>query len=1106
MNMRTLALVSLGVTASVLLSERSALCSDTIWDILRRGETPQRRDAAPRPAGIGAPGPFEPYGPASAPSEMTLAGYAPGGIMANPATAAEAQNRGPSTVWDILRRGSAAQQPPLLGPTLTGGPGSQGYVPRIMIDPATGRPVAVNRPPRRRIGGMFSFLDDMGDTFRRIGKQFNSQLKVTGEKRIGYHMENVSGSNEAYFNDNYFGRRGVGGTYNQTELTIQGKILGVINFDTHYTDSLYQNPYENHLSLNYETKKFKFDAGDINGSIVGNSLLDFNRTIKGLQTSVEVFNGVRLTTLFSQPKASPRTIVIPGANTSGPYYVYAGQVVDGSEHVRVNNQDMVKGVDYMLDPYTGELRFIKPGTIIHDFETIAVTFETYGYNQDNGSLSGYRLDLTPLRGTKMGFTMLEQKSSNGGLNSREKTDQFMGYESPLSPYVLAFPVEVTITRDSHGNPVSATPTHPMKAYVDSVLQVYGTDFQVDPLLPNRVFFRAAIPRTSLVKITYTPVNDNETAGNRSVMGFDSTFSLGKMGQITAEMASSKLDLTGKGVSGNAFQLRSQMKFLKDKLTWDWNVKDIGADFTAIESPGFRRNEKGFTTGLSYNPTKDLRMVFNVESTKRPSYDYSGFLGGTTSYAATNGTDKYDSMNFQASYQIGKIGQLSLNHNNMSTLLGTGGKSTFGTDSIQLQGKFGQLSTDVSFGRNASDSLFTNLTGGSGSSTTSTHYKNDALTSRLSLNWMPGDKISIGATVADSQIHSSTSGTNAQDIQLNASYTPRKNLQMTLAYALQNSGGYSPFNNTTGTSGSNTNANSVLLARQMSTRDFDFGHNGSNTGYSGGYNGGFSTGFGSNYNTYYGGGFNGGLGNYGNFSGGFYGGYNSFSAGSFGGNSRTLTFGLTYQPFSAMNLTFNWNNSSSEGDYLFNSKRNDINFVATYNVGERLQLNANFASQNMNYIGTGGGGNNTTMFGFMIRAIPLRRLQAMLNFSRMQTNSAQPTTTTNPNNGFNGGLYGGSGYYGFFGGATNMTTIGTRLEYPIWRGNNLFWQMDNSTGGGYGAANVNTMIVGVDFPLTETMSFSLGWRTQHHQSMDSTLGSNYNYRVSSLDADLNFHFR
>lgn len=1084
MTKRTLALVSLGVAASVLLSERSALSADTIWDILRRGEIPQRKIAStPVPDSMSPRivGPVFTTAPSPGPTGITLSNSAPG--------AAEPAYTGPKTFWDVLRNGDLGQQGQI--PSLSGGiPGQAGYVPQLRIDPATGRPIAINRGPRKRIGGMFSFIDDAGDMFRKVGKKLNSQIKISGEKSMGYHMETISGSSEAYSNDNYFGRRGMGGTYNQTELTVQGKILGVINFDTHYTDSLYQNPYENHLSVNYETKKFKFDAGDITGSITGNSLLDFNRTIKGLETTVEVLNGVRLTTLFSQPKANTRTIVIPGANTSGPYYVYAGQVVDGSEHVRVNNRDMVKGEDYMLDPYTGELRFIKPGTIIHDFETIAVTFETYGYNQDNGTLSGYRAEISRFKNLRMGFTMLEQKSPNSGGNSSEKTDQFMGYESPLSAYVLAYPVEVTITRDNQGNPISATPTHPMKAFVDSVPQTYGVDYKVDPLLPNRVFFRAAIPRTSLVKITYTPVNDNQAAGNRNVMGFDSTLQLGKIGQITAEMASSKLDLSGKGVSGTAFQLRSDMKFMKDKLAWNWNIKNIGADFTAIESPGFRRNEKGFTTGLNYSPNKDLRMVVNWESTKRPSYDYSGFLGGSSSYAAANGTDKYDSLNFQVSYQLGKMGQVSLNHNNMSTLMGAGGKTVFGTDTIQFQGKHGQFSTELSFGRNANDSVFNSSTG-TGSSPTLTSFKSDALTSRASLNWTPGSKITLGATIADSQIHNDTKNTTAQDVQLNANYTPWKNLQMTLAYSLQNSGGYTPFNGTNGTNGRSAYD---AFTRAGLVRIMD------GTGGSGG---GFGNGYGNGNGSYYGGGFNGGLGNYGNYSGGLYGGFNSFSAGSFGGNSRTTTFGINYQPFTAMNLTLNWNNSTSEGDYLFNSKRNDLNLVASYNLSDKLQLNANVASQHMAYLGSTGGGSSSLMMGFMVRANPLRRLTAMLNFSRMQTNSAQPTGSNGSNPGANPG---GGGYYGFFGGATNMTTMGMRLEYPIWKGNNLFWQLDNSTGGGYGAADVKTTIVGVDFPLTDTMSFSLGWRSQHHQSKDTSLGSNFNYSVSSLDADLHLRFR
>src|SRR5207247_9091945 len=135
--------------------------------------------------------------------------------------------------------------------------------------------------------------------------------------------------------------------------------------------------------------------------------------------------------------------------------------------------------------------------------------------------------------------------------------------------------------------------------------------------------------TTISRISYVPRVDNETPGSRSVMGMDACFPLGKMGTIAAEMATSKLDLSGNNIAGAAWQLRGDMKFLKDRLHWNWNLRDINPNFTAIESPGFRRNEAGLTMGFDYLAAKNLKLTFNMENSQRPAYDYSSISGSST---------------------------------------------------------------------------------------------------------------------------------------------------------------------------------------------------------------------------------------------------------------------------------------------------------------------------------------------------------------------------------------------------------------------------------------------------------------------------------------------
>ncbi len=996
------------------------------------------------------------------------------------------------TIWDLLRKGDPAhkRETSIIPLGKIAGVDTSNQPKEVFIDPKTGRQMVVpegslSKKPK---GGVLGFFDTMGTTFQRLGRQMNSNIKITGEKKIGFHAESIGGNSETYQNDVYYGRRGTGGTYNDTDLLVQGKIGGILNFETHYTDRLYGNPQDNRVSLNYATKSFKFDAGDIQAGIVGNSLLDFNRSLKGIQLSADVFKGMRLTSLFSQTKAQTRTVVLQGANSSGPYYVYAGQVVDGSEKVRVNNRDMVKGVDYTLDPTSGRLDFLK-GLIIGTGETIAVTFETYGYQSQAGTLMGWRADMNFLKSAKFGLTFLSQTSANANASSPERTEPFPGYQNETTAYVLQYPVAISVSKDSKGNAI-ATPLKPMKLTIDGVPKIYGTDYVVNPYLPNQVFIRGSYVPDTKIFITYTPENDNQAGGNRKVMGADANFSLGKVGTITAEMASSTLDLSSKSLSGSAIQLRGDMRFFKDKLAWNWNFRNIGDNFAAIESPGFNRNEKGMTMGFNYSPTKNLKFNANIEKSKRPSYDYSSLTGGT-GLAQSNGSDDYTQTLFGGSWQIGKIGQLNFNHNSMSTLSFGGGKSIFGSDTLNFTyNGIKAFSFDMSLGRNTNQSLY-NSGSTSGSGTNSlTSYNNNTLTSRLNMTWTASQFIRFNAVLSNNAISSGNgTKTNAQDIQFTSDITPLRNMRLTLGYQLQNSGSTAV---TTGTTTTTPQALGVITPLGAITRQsspFD------------------TSSYGSSYGNSFGGGYNGNLGSYGNYSGGIVGGFNNnYSGVSYGGNSRALTAGLTYQPVQSLNFAINWNSSSSQGDFLQNSRRNDIAFTASYSMGERLSLTTSFNTQKVAYIGSTGGTSSNSM-NFSITSKPFGRLMTNLNYMVMKSNSDQASSTTgttgtpipdpsSPTGGYNP-------FFGAFN--SNMNSFGIELQYPLYRTNNLFMRLDNSTTGGYGASDSRTLSFGMIFDLGNRTNFTLGWRNQQHISRDATTSTNYNYKVSSLDAELGIHF-
>lgn len=915
-----------------------------------------------------------------------------------------------------------------------------------------------------------------------LGSRTRSDLKITGQHNLRYHMESIDGSRDSYANQTYFGRPAMGG-YADTDVTISGKLFGLVTFETRYTDSLYGMPYENRLKLGYATREFSLEAGDIQAGVTGNSLLDFNRALRGITLSTTAVKGLKLSTLYTEEKAQTRTIVINGANRSGPYYVFAGQVVDGSARVRVNNRELVLGQDYTLDPYTGELNFLN-GLIVGELDTIAVTFETYGYNQSPGLLTGWRADVTAIRPLRVGLTYLAQESRRGRSGPATRTEQFYGYNSATTPYVLDMPVEVNLIRDEEGKIIGCTPVHPMTVTVSGLPQIYGTDYVLDPLLPNRVYFKMAIPSTQIIKITYTPASSETVVGDRSVYGLDINAPLGKLGSITAEMASSSYQLSGKSVDAGAWQIRSDMKFAGDRLKLNWTLKNIGSDFMAIQSPGFRRNERGLSLTADYQPGSKARFNATFERSRRPAYSYAIPYSGSTSTGSV-GQDDFNQITLRGNWQLGKAGTLSLLHNDMRTTMGLGGRSSHVSDTLAYQQTFGQLSFEGSVSRQSASTTARLYTSGTSTDPQATSYSNDALNTRMSARWRLGERLSLDGAFTLSRMTGSGGKRNtAQDVSLNARTMPMKNLTLTLGYQYQTSGGYSLFSSYEG--GTYGSTYGGYAPSDASTRQAG------SIGY-----------MGSGLTGYYGGGVNSGLGGYGNYSGGLGSGIYGLGAASFGGNSRGFTFTANYQPWQTLTIDLNYISGSSVGDYLFNSRRSGVNVNVAYNPGQRLSLYGGAMIQSVSYIGSGGGTTSTTFY-LNAQAQPWGKLRTMANVNFMRS-STKTDTDNSGSTGGSGGYYGG-GYGSYFGsGSTNLSSYGLRLEYPVWTASNLFLQWESADSTGYLASTQRGLSFGLVFDLGNNAQFQLGWRDQRYTSRTTATIGDYSYRVRSLDADLGIRF-
>lgn len=930
---------------------------------------------------------------------------------------------------------------------------------------------------KKRSSGLFG---PIGDWFNHLQSATGTKINATGRSTLSLRMESVSGNRDAYQQDQYYGR-GSNGVYNDTNLSVDATFLKYFHYRTTITNSPFQNPNDNRVKLDYDTKKIRLEWGDINAGFQGNSLIEFNRYLSGIRLSNEWTPRFHTTLLYSQTKAGTRTITIQGNNSTGPYYVYAGQIVEGSDRVRVNDQELQRGSDkdYTLDLLTGELNFMK-GHIILPTDTVAVTFETLGVNQQGGNIYGIRTDYALSPRVKAGFTYVAQTTRNSsGLQTH--TQQFYGHTNPAEYYTLDYAADAT-------KPISVT--------VDGVPLVQGVDYTIVSTQTNLLLLRQSVLATSFVSVTYVPLNVAPTPGNRSVLGFDGSLSLGRLGSLTLETALSGLSINGDETRGRAAQLRADLNPLRNLHT-TLTLRDVGAAFSSIESPGFNRNEKSIDIAGDYSPFKNLRLNFDWQKAKRPSY--SGGLGISQYTPSYNGMDTYNSYTLGVNYSFAKNATLNLSRNSLSTLYVVGGNSKNVNDTLSLNYTLRSISFEAALSRNVSNtaSFYDPVTG-----TDSLLYNTNSstLSRRFGMNWRPLRWLDLTGSISDNDIttdaQQANTTTHAKDAQLGARISLTKNIRLGYSYQLSDTGNYSlnssaltgtGTTNTVGNNGSNINLSTRSAMWRWLTRDVVSGGSGSSG----------QLGSNSTYGTQLGGGSNYNLGSYGNYSGYYGTGVNNgYGQSSYGGRSATHRFTVDYQPRANMQVGLSFDKSNSLGDYQFNSNRNNLGMNFAWQLSDRLQVNANYSLQRVAYTGNYGNTDSNSLF-FTLQGRPFggklgiqlgwqsMKTQSTVNFSGTTGTTTDATTTPTDT-------------------STNLSSLSARLDYPISSRQTLFVELLQSTSSGYLANTDSNLRFGMDFALNRVLRFSLGWQILSRTNADVS-NQPYNYHVSSLLAEFGLNF-
>ncbi len=1055
--------------------------------------------------------------PAGSPTSVAPANVTPAGTPLGVASTPHVEEA--ITLWEALshveRKSKSTTDPdePVRVPL--------GAVPGFTL-PALDR---IGDPGTAVAGGKKVYRGPLGSVNRvwdMLLKATGSSFEPKGSASLQFRKDSFTGGSQASqaYKDQYYLGQGSNGVYSNAEMHVDATLFK--SFHTSYTLSTnpYTTPGQNRFKIDYSTSKARMQIGDINAGFQGNSLIDFNRYLSGVQVENKWSRQLKTTTLFSKIKAETKTLSVQGNNSAGPYYMFSGQIVDGSAHVRVDNRDLQAGKDYTLDPTTGELRFLN-GNVILQSQTIAITYETLGYGQQLGSIYGFRSAYAPGGTSNFGMTVVTQQTPRGTL-SQQVARKFQGQEAALASYTVDTPIDTT---------------KPFTVDVDGLPLQKNIDYSVDSTFGNVVHLKSPIPSTQTVTITYFPLDTTQNPGNRSVIGLDGHMGLGKWGGVTLETAMSGLTLGSTNYPGKAAQMRLDLNPIKN-LTTHFTVRDVGATYSSVQSPGFNRNEKSLEMSGEYTPFSRLHLSFEMLKAKRPSYSLSSGTTATGAFSLTSaGSDSYNQYTLGASYDLARNLKVNLSRSNLGTQYLVGGQSTSTSDNLSLTWGRRSFSIDAGLIRSLNDtntlaSLY-GLTTATGTTGTNTliDVRTSTLTKRLGANWQALKWLHLDGSFSENAITNTGSigttaltNTNATDRQITARFQPPiKGLTFSYSYDLSDTGNAQTVGGTSsllGTTGSTVSAVGSTASGAASTSATTGTGTGGTLGVAstrsfftpwvtrdsvtGVTTTTATSGFGTSVASTAGG-INSTLGAAGNYSGFLGSSYSNVGLTSIGGRTSSNRLGMNYAIRRGLSLQTNYDVASSVGDYQYNNSRKNALASLVWNPSERWAFNGSFNISHVNYTGSLGATRSSQMqFGFSGRPFG-NRVTTTLSYQSVKTDSALNTLAAAiPLTGVSTGTTTAGSLLTGISGVSNLSSLAARIDYPLSVRHALFidWLNSSSTGS---LGDIETDLrFGMDFYLNQFLKFSLGWQTTDRANKDSTL-TNLNYHNSSLLAEFGLHF-
>lgn len=336
------------------------------------------------------------------------------------------------------------------------------------------------------------------------------KLDISGSNQVSLNLNDVSGSQSYFHDDNYDKSR----TFtHSSNLYLNGELYKDLSLNATVTADQY-SPDHIRWSMRYDGGSAKTLVGEFNANMAGNEFATLSRNLLGVQVDAVLPKG-GLSLISSNLKSPVKTDTFYGRNVSGPYYLSATPIVELSEVVTINDVQKERTQDYTLDYQNGILNF-SPTILVSPADRVTVSYEVSVNGSGGGQLTAVRGFYPINPNLTVGATRIQLDAHGaGGATQRDERDQFLG-NGTTGPFFLTYrPIVV----DSE------------VVTINGILQARATAYTLDNITGRLLFTAGSEPPVNSTVIVRYAVTQPGSAGggDRAVTGVDVNWQIHSLG-------------------------------------------------------------------------------------------------------------------------------------------------------------------------------------------------------------------------------------------------------------------------------------------------------------------------------------------------------------------------------------------------------------------------------------------------------------------------------------------------------------------------------------------------------------------------------------------------